>query len=152
MVGHGAKFPHKKEQAIAALLTHRTVAEAASGVGISTRTLLRWMKEPEFRVAVQEARHRTFELAIGRLQDNAAFAVNTVLKTMVDPNAPATVRLKAADLVLNFGARSTQMEDIAARVAKLEKAAGGRQTSETVIWPGQKALPSPKVEGGGDGE
>jgi hypothetical protein len=31
MLGHGAKFGHQKEQAIAALLTHRNVEEAALG-------------------------------------------------------------------------------------------------------------------------
>ena len=33
MLGHGAKFDHKKEQAIAALLSHRNVEEAARAVG-----------------------------------------------------------------------------------------------------------------------
>ena len=39
------------EQAIAALLSHRSVEEAARAVGISANTLLRWMKEPEFQAA-----------------------------------------------------------------------------------------------------
>ena len=45
MTGHGAKFGRKKEEAIAALLTHRNVEEAARAVGISTPTLIRWQKE-----------------------------------------------------------------------------------------------------------
>ena len=32
ILGHGAKFGHKKEQAIAALFTHRNVGEAARAV------------------------------------------------------------------------------------------------------------------------
>jgi hypothetical protein len=48
MTGHGAKFDRKKEEAIAALLTHRNIEEAANAVRISGKTLLRWMKEPEF--------------------------------------------------------------------------------------------------------
>jgi len=51
MLGHGAKFDHKKEQAIAALLSHRNVEAAARAVGISSNTLLRWTKEPEFDAA-----------------------------------------------------------------------------------------------------
>ena len=51
MLGHGAKFDHKKEQAIAALLSHRNVEEAARAAGISPNTLLRWTKEPEFAAA-----------------------------------------------------------------------------------------------------
>ena len=41
MVGHGAKFTRKKEEAIAALLTQRNVEEAARSAGIGTQTLLR---------------------------------------------------------------------------------------------------------------
>jgi hypothetical protein len=41
MVGHGSKFGHKKEAAIAALLTQRNIGEAAHVAGIGTNTLLR---------------------------------------------------------------------------------------------------------------
>jgi hypothetical protein len=49
MTGHGAKFARKKEAAVAALLTHRNIEEAADAVGIAPKTLIRWTKEPEFR-------------------------------------------------------------------------------------------------------
>lgn len=52
MTGHGAKFGRKMEEAIIALLTTRTVEEAARVVGVSTKTLLCWMKEPEFEYSV----------------------------------------------------------------------------------------------------
>ena len=47
MIGHGAKFGRKKEQAIAALLTEPNAKEAARVAGIGSATLLRWLKEPE---------------------------------------------------------------------------------------------------------
>jgi len=37
MIGHGQKFSRKKEQAIAALLSHRTIEEAAKAVGFRSR-------------------------------------------------------------------------------------------------------------------
>ncbi len=40
MKGHGTKFGRKKEAAIAALLTHRNIEEAAKAVGISSPTLI----------------------------------------------------------------------------------------------------------------
>jgi len=58
MTGHGAKFGRKKEDAIAALLTQRTVEEAAKSLNIATKTLLRWMKEPEFDAAYRAARRQ----------------------------------------------------------------------------------------------
>jgi hypothetical protein len=44
MLGHGAKFGRKREEAIAALLSQRSVDDAARAVGVSTRTLLRWLQ------------------------------------------------------------------------------------------------------------
>src|ERR1017187_1478055 len=76
MVGHGAKFGHKVEQAIAALLSHRNVEEAARAVGISANTLLRWLKEPEFEAACREARRTAFSQSIARLQDASGAAVS----------------------------------------------------------------------------
>jgi hypothetical protein len=51
MLGHGAKFGPKTEQAIAALLSHRNVDKAARAVGIGPNTLLLWTKEPDFEAA-----------------------------------------------------------------------------------------------------
>ena len=48
MKGHGTKFGRKHEEAIAALLTQRNIEEAAKATGIAPKTLLRWLKEPEF--------------------------------------------------------------------------------------------------------
>jgi len=52
MTGHGAKFSRKKEEAIVALLIQRNVEEAAKSIGVSTQTLVWWMKLPEFQTRV----------------------------------------------------------------------------------------------------
>jgi hypothetical protein len=147
MLGHGAKFGHKVEQAIAALLSHRSVEEAARAVGISANTLLRWLKEPEFDVACREARRTAFSQSIARLQDASGAAVTTVLKIMLDTNAPAGTRLRAAEVVLEQTTRAIEMEDIEARVAELERAAGSakrsRKRSAILTLTIPKALPVP---------
>jgi hypothetical protein len=38
--GHGEKLGNKSEEAIAALLTHRTIDEAAKAVGVASKTLV----------------------------------------------------------------------------------------------------------------
>ena len=68
MVGPGAKFTRKKEEAIAALLTQRNVEEAARTAGIGTQTMLRWLKVPEFQTAYREARRAAFGQSIARLR------------------------------------------------------------------------------------
>jgi transposase-like protein len=129
MLGHGAKFGQKMEQAIAALLCHGSVEAAARAVGINPNTLLRWMKEPEFKAALWEARCTVAAQAMGRLQDAMGAAVTTVLKIMLDPNALAGTRLRAAEIVLEQGTKATEMEDLEDRVAKLERTAGSRRKS-----------------------
>jgi len=123
MSGHGAKFDRKKEDAIAALLTHRNIEEAAAAVETSVKTLLRWMKEPEFEAAYREARRGAFSQSIARMQQASGAAVSTLLKIMIDSSAPASTRVRAADSVLDHAAKAIELEDIEARVAALERAA-----------------------------
>lgn len=125
MAGHGEKFGRKQEDAIAALLTQRNVEDAARTAGIGVRTLLRWLKLPQFESAYRQARRDAFGQAIARLQQGTSAAATTLLKIMIDPSAPASVRVRAADSVLDHAAKAIEMEDIEARVTALEAAAGG---------------------------
>jgi transposase-like protein len=122
MTGHGAKFARKKEEAIVALLTQRNLEEAARSIGIDPKTLLRWMKEPEFDAAYREARRMAYGQSIGRLQQAASAASSTLLKIMIDPNSPPSCRLRAADSVLSHAAKAIEIEDIEARLSELERA------------------------------
>jgi len=123
MVGHGAKFSRKKEQAIAALLSHRNMEEAARAVGIGANTLLRWMKEPDFDALYREARRLSFWQSIARLQHGSTAAATTLLKVMVDPTVPPSTRVRAAESVLNHAAKAIELEDIEERVSELERTA-----------------------------
>jgi transposase-like protein len=71
MTGHGAKFGRKHEEAIAALLSQRNVDEAARVVGVDPKTLLRWLKMPEFQAAYRRlaAKH-----SHNRLRDSSRVA------------------------------------------------------------------------------
>jgi hypothetical protein len=122
MAARGSILGRKQEDAIAALLTQRNVEEAARAAGIGTRTLLRWLKLPEFQAAYREARRAAFGQSIARLQQASGAAVATLLKIMVDSNAPASTRVRAADSVLDHGAKAIEIEDIEARVSELERA------------------------------
>jgi hypothetical protein len=123
MRGHGTKFSHKMEDAVAALLTQRNQDEAARSVGISTATLLRWQKLPEFMAAYREARRAAFGQAVARLQQGTSAAATTLLKTMIDPATPASVKVRAAEAIFNHAAKAIEIEDIDARLAALEASA-----------------------------
>ena len=123
MIGHGAKFARKKEEAIIALLNHRNIEEAAKSVGIAAKTLLRWMKEPEFDPAYRNARRLAFSQSIARLQQMSGAAVATLGKLMIDPSTPASTRARVADSILDHAAKAIELEDIEVRVRALEEAA-----------------------------
>jgi transposase-like protein len=103
------------ELAIAALLSHRSVEDAARAVGVTTHTLLRWMKQSAFRAMYQQARQLAFSQALGRLQEASGAAVTTTLKIMFDTNAPPGIRLRAAQIVLEQAARAAELENLRAR-------------------------------------
>ena len=128
MKGHGTKFGRKKEEAIAALLTQRNIEEAAKTVGIAPNTLLSWLKIPEFLAAYREARRAAFGQAVARLRQGTSAAATTLLKTLVDPGTPASVRVRAAEAIFNHAAKAIEIEDIEARVSELERATGTQKS------------------------
>ena len=131
MVGHSEKFGRKKEEAIAALLSQRNIEEAAKASGIGANTLLRWLKMPEFQAAYREARRAAFGQSIARLQQGTAAAATTLLKTMIDTNTPASVKVRAAEAIFNHAAKAIEIEDIEARVSELERAAEASKPAHT---------------------
>jgi hypothetical protein len=131
MAGHGEKFGRKMEAAVAALLTQRNIDEAAKAADISTRTLMRWLKLPEFQKAYREARRAAYSQAVARLQQGATAAATTLLKVMLDQDTPASVKVRAAECVMNHSSKAIEIEDVEFRVSELERAAetqkpGGR--------------------------
>ena len=123
MTGHGSKFGRKKEEAIVALLTHRTTEEAARAVNISTKTLLRWQKEPGFDAALRAARRAAFAQSIARLHYLSGAAVSTLGKVMMDPATPPATKVRAADSIWGHTAKAIELDEIEARLAALEQAA-----------------------------
>jgi len=121
MRGHGAKFGRKKDQAIAALLSQRSVEEAARAIDVNPNTLLRWLEIPEFKNAYLKARREVVHQAVARMQQATGAAGTVVLRLMTDPNVPAAVRLRAAECVFDRAIKGVEIEDIEVRVAELER-------------------------------
>ena len=122
MSGNVAELTKKREEAILALLTNRSVEEAARAANITPRTLYRWLNETRFDKAYRRARQESFGQGTARLQQASGAAVSSILKIMVDPHAPASTKLRAAELVPTHGAKAIEIEDIKARVSELERA------------------------------
>jgi hypothetical protein len=132
MAARGSILGRKQEDAIAALLTQRNVEVVARAAGIGARTLLRWLQLPKLQAAYRQARREAFGQAVARLQQGTSAAATTLLKTMIDPATPASVRVRAAEAIFNHAAKAIEIEDIEVRVSALEasvavdRKAGGR--------------------------
>lgn len=121
MKGHGSKFGRKKEQAIVALLSHRSIEEAARSINVAPNTLLSWMKDQEFDAAYRTAKRMAFAQAIARLHQMSSAAVTTLGKVMVEAGTPPSTKVRAADSILNHTAKTIEIENIEARLDALER-------------------------------
>jgi transposase-like protein len=121
MVGHGAKLGRKKEQAIAALLSQRGIEEAARAAGIGPTTLRRWMRLPDFQAEYLQARRDVVLQTNARMQQNSGAAAAVLLKLMVDPTTPPSVRARTAQCVLECANKSLELEDLEVRLGRLEE-------------------------------
>jgi len=110
----------RREQAVLALLQHPTIEKAAAVVGVSDVTLWRWMQSEEFQQAYRKARREAFWQSLARLQHAASAATATLLKVMVDREAPTASRVRAAAHVLENALRGMELEDLEVRVRRLE--------------------------------
>ena len=120
MKGHGEKLTRKREQAISALLTAPTVGDAAEVVGIGSSTLHRWLHEVEFRAAYLTARREIVGHTTAMLQQVSARAVVCLVEIMEHKENPPSSRVAAARAVLDLAYRGLEMEDLSARLDRLE--------------------------------
>jgi hypothetical protein len=118
------------EAAVAALLTQPNIDTAARSEGISPNTLLNWMKVPEFDAAYRAARRSVYSQSIARLQQAMPLAVQTMVKVLIDPATPASVKIRAAEIIANHSHKGIEIEDVEARVTVLEASAGEQESRE----------------------
>ena len=111
-----------QERAIVALLSEPTLRAAASSAGISESTLWRWLRDPAFRVAYRRARQEVLERATARLAALVGVAVEALSKIVADRAVSPHVRVSAASRIVEFALKAAEIEDVQARLEKLESA------------------------------
>ncbi len=132
---HGELTP-KQERAILALLNEQTIGRAAAAAEVGQRTLYTWLHEPKFSRAYRAARREAFGQAIALTQRYAPLAVNTLAQVMMDQSAPHHAKVSAATALLRFGREGIELDDLAARVEALERAAPQRE--KAARWAGHR--------------
>jgi hypothetical protein len=109
------------ELAIAALLAHPTLPEAAANAGIAFSTLRRWMTLPEFQKVYREARSRILGVATAELRRCCLECVHLLYGIAKDEETPPAVRVSAASKILDSALRASELEDIQDRIMELER-------------------------------
>jgi len=121
MTGHGEKLSRNKERAIAALLANPSIPNSAKAVGISEKTLWRWMKLPEFETAYREARREVVRHAVVTVQASMSEAVQTLRAIINNNEAPASSRVSAARAIIDTGLKAVEIEDLEERISVIER-------------------------------
>ena len=109
---------------MAALLTERTVAEAAKRAGIAPRTLERWLAGcPAFRAQYRAARRRALEGAASRLQTASGEAVEALRRNLTC-GAPAT-EIRSAMGLLTLAPRAHEQFELQEELEALRREVTG---------------------------
>jgi transcriptional regulator with XRE-family HTH domain len=119
--GHGEKQSRKQDLAIMALLTEKTLKEAADKAGISEATLWRWMQQDDFKTKYTAAKNEAVEHVTGRLRHSMTIAVDTLIEMTTDRRTPATARVNAARTLLEYGFKAHETEELQQRLEQLEE-------------------------------
>lgn len=115
---------------VTALLAGRSVEAAAKAAKVNPSTVHRWLADTDFQAALRTGRRDLAQQALGVIQSATRAAVGVVVELMTDKGKPPSVRLRAAQIVLEASVKWLELDDLAARLAALEAAAQERQTHE----------------------
>ena len=115
----------KQTRALLALLKHPTLKEAAAAAGVGETTLWRWTQEPSFKTAYMDARREAVKQSIAHLQSATGEAVTCLRGVMNSSSASDAAKVSASRAVLELALKAVEIEDLAERLATLEKAMQG---------------------------
>ncbi len=111
----------QQEKAIDALLSCKTLTDAAKKIKSERKTLYRWLQDDDaFKQAYRTARAEIVRHSITRLQKASSAAVDTLEQIMNNEETPPHTRASAARTILEMSFRAIETEDIIARVEQLE--------------------------------
>lgn len=96
------------EKIIAALMTHKTVKEAARSLEISVRSIYNKLAEPEFQGLYTVVKADLLRNTVNSMNAHIEQAVNIIAEVMEDSNTNPAVRLQAAQSMLNYASKFSE--------------------------------------------
>ena len=98
---HKKKLKAKQLKAVQLLAMGEPKNVIAAKLEITTMTLYRWQKQPEFNSKLNFIAHSGLEEIAKKMNATTVTAIETLQEAMCDMREPSTVRIKAAIGVLN---------------------------------------------------
>ena len=111
-----------KARAITALLSSPTLETAAAKVGVSSKTLSRWLDNPDFRAAYEGKKRDHLRAGLGNLSTKTFDAVETLTEIAKCKGRKFQgPRQAAAAAILKLSMEAAVLEDFEKRLERLEK-------------------------------
>ena len=114
----------KKAKAVELLAQGLSPSEVADKVGVSDRTVRRWVKRPEVAEALRELQREALHGIARRLRALAQHATDALGHVLKSENTTPAVRVSSARAVLEFVIRLEELEkveELETRVAAIEE-------------------------------
>ncbi len=92
---------YSDEEIIAALMLHRTAAEAAKALGTTPRTIYERMRQQSFCAEYRDAKSDILRGAVLKMTDSLSAAVDAVNEIIQDGKTNPAIRLQAAQTIIN---------------------------------------------------
>lgn len=105
---------------VQAILESRTYRQAAKSLGINECTIYEWLKNPEFRSAVNDALGDCVQATVLTLAQASVEAANALRKQLASKN-PSPSKISAAATILKHFARYHELYSLTADVRSLEE-------------------------------
>jgi hypothetical protein len=124
MAGNGMdsnQLTAPQQRAITALLSTKSVAEAAKKANVGQRTLFRWLADTAFKRQLAIAEGELVAVATRRLLQYQDSAITVITSIMADKTKPATVRLRASMAIVDYSLKMRELLNIEERLAALEE-------------------------------
>ena len=112
----------KMQKALLALLASPTKEAAAKAAGITSKTLRKFLDDPEFQTEYRTAYSRLVDDAVRQAQKALSPALTTLEEIMKDDEQNGQIRVSAARSLLEFSLKATEQLDILSRLEALEAA------------------------------
>lgn len=111
----------RRERAVSLLLSEKSVEAVARKLGVSKRTLYRWLQDESFRAEYQAAKKNLLRAATARLTANMIKATEVLSEIATrQGRAFQGPRVSAAIGIIRLALEADVIDDLESRIRKLE--------------------------------